>query len=103
LVWAVVCPNAPLPFIHVPVQSTGRQNLLHILADDAAHNTQLLGQLALQPTLVNVAGVTQASDNRQPPQPGTQLPDGIVLGAAATPGNHFHPRSWTSPFVFRHL
>jgi hypothetical protein len=42
----------------MPAQSTCRHNLLHILTDDAAHDAQLLGQLALQPTLVDVADVT---------------------------------------------
>jgi hypothetical protein len=31
--------------------------------------------LTLQPTLVDVADVTQASDDRQSPQLGLQLPD----------------------------
>jgi hypothetical protein len=68
-------PSAPRLFIRVPAQSTCRHNLLHILAGNAADDPEFLGQLALQPTLVGVAEVTQTSDDCQPPQLGAQLSD----------------------------
>jgi hypothetical protein len=52
---------------------------------------------------VDVVDVTQAADDRQPPQFGTHLPDGIVSGSAATPGHDFRPRGRGGPFVFCHL
>jgi hypothetical protein len=75
LVWATTYSSAVRLPISTSAQSACSHNLLEILADDAAHDTQLLGQLALQPTLVEVADVTQASDDRQPPQLGAQFPD----------------------------
>jgi hypothetical protein len=101
--WAAACPHDLRLLTSAPTQSTCRHNLLEILTDDAAHDAQFLGQLALQHTLVDVADVTQASDDRQPPQPGAQLPDGIVFGAAATPGDHISPGGRGGPCAIRHF
>jgi hypothetical protein len=82
-------------------QRASRQDPPQIRGDDRGHDVSLLGKLALHAT--PKADLTQASDERHLPQPGAQLSDRIVLGPAATPGDHLRPRGRGSPFRVRHF